>query len=88
MIVGTIISCGILLWCLLALAKIDNSYENHKKIMNAIGAYITVTDDAEMAVKMLMRMEGYNKTIWRFWDWGYKNILPKQYIELLEPYID
>ena len=88
MIVGVIILSVMVLWCMLMFAKTDNAYENHKKIMDAIETYVTVTSNAEMAIKMLMRMEDMEKTTWRFWDWGYKNILPKQYFELIEPYID
>ena len=32
-------------------------------------------------------MNGYCKTLFRFWDWGYKNILPKDKYELIKKYI-
>ena len=32
-------------------------------------------------------MMGYCKAVFRFWDWGYKNILPKDKYELIKDYI-
>lgn len=32
-------------------------------------------------------MAGYCKTLFRFWDFGYKNILPKDKYELIKKYI-
>lgn len=32
-------------------------------------------------------MAGYCKTLFRFWDWGYKNILPKDKYEFIKDYI-
>ena len=31
--------------------------------------------------------ENYIKTFWRFWDWGYTRILPKDKFEIIKPYI-
>jgi hypothetical protein len=33
-------------------------------------------------------MELYDKTFNRFWDWGYKRILPKEKLEIIEPFIE
>lgn len=33
-------------------------------------------------------MRGYVKTILRFWDWGYKHILPRDKFEIVKPYIN
>lgn len=33
-------------------------------------------------------MEPYDKTFNRFWDWGYKRILPKEKFEIIEPFIE
>lgn len=32
-------------------------------------------------------MEDYNVTLKRFWDWGYKRILPPEKFELIKPFI-
>lgn len=31
--------------------------------------------------------KSYNATLWCLWDWGYKNILPKDKYEIIKPYI-
>lgn len=33
------------------------------------------------------RMEDYNKTLFRFWDWGYKRIVPKEIYNRIKDYI-
>lgn len=33
------------------------------------------------------RMEDYNKTLFRFWDWGYKRIVPKVTYNKIKDYI-
>ena len=32
--------------------------------------------------------KSYDNTLWRFWDWGYKNILPKEAYEKIKHYIE
>ena len=32
-------------------------------------------------------MEGYDKTLWRLWDWGYENIVPSDVLKEIEPFI-
>jgi hypothetical protein len=32
-------------------------------------------------------MEDYNKTLFRFWDWGYKRIVPKEIYNRIKDYI-
>lgn len=32
-------------------------------------------------------MESYDKSLFRLWDWGYENILPKEKYEIIKPYI-
>lgn len=32
-------------------------------------------------------MESYDKTLFRFWDWGYKRILPPDKYEIIKPFI-
>ena len=33
------------------------------------------------------RMEDYNKTLFRLWDWGYKRIVPKEIYNRIKDYI-
>ena len=33
-------------------------------------------------------MESYEKTLFRIYDWGYKNILPKDKFNIIKPFIE
>lgn len=78
----------IMCWFLVYLwFKMDNAYENQMKLLRAIELYLDETGDRTVCLEMLDSMESMNDTLFRLWDWGYKNILPKEYLELLEPYI-
>lgn len=67
--------------------KSENAYENHNKIINALDAYASNTGNFADVLNMLDDMESYDKTVYRLWDWGYKNILPQEDFELIKPYI-
>lgn len=67
--------------------KPDNALKNQLKILMAIDKYAEETDDVENALRLIDAVESYAKTLFRFWDWGYKNILPKEDFELIKPYI-
>lgn len=73
---------NLLLWI-----KTDNAFKNQVKILNAIDCYATEVKDYDKALFLMYSMESLSETIYRFTDWGYKNILPKEYFELIEPYI-
>ena len=70
------------------LIKNSNTYKNRKIILNAIYQY-----KVDCAIKNISfnvdynDMESYNMTIFRFWDFGYKNILPKEKFEIIKKYI-
>ena len=76
-------------------AKNNNALKNRMKIHFAINnmaleAMQAGDTDAynEIMVNLYDNMEPYDKTFWRFWDWGYKSILPPEKFKLVEPYID
>ena len=76
-----------LIYNVLMLIKTNNAYRNQVKILNAIDCYATEVNDYDKALFLMYSMESLSETIYRFTDWGYKNILPKEYFELIEPYI-
>ena len=76
-----------LFYGLLLMIKIDNTGKNHHIIMKAIDAYVEETKDYTNGMALIEEMENFYETIFRFWDWGCEKILPKQYFELIEPYI-
>ena len=78
---------GIMLWCFYILIKITNDDKNFDKIFKAIYRYAEDTKDYITAIEILNSMEDFEKTVFRFWDWGCKNILPKRYFKVIEPYI-
>ena len=82
-----ITSFGIMLWCFYILIKITNDDKNFDKIFKAINRYAEDTKDYETAIKMIDSLEDFDDTLFRFWDWGYKKILPKEYYQLIKPYI-
>lgn len=59
----------------------------HLKILNAIDSYSDESRNYTEANRLLCRMESYFKTLFRFWDFGYKHILPKEDFELIKPYL-
>ena len=68
------------------------TYHWHKLITNAIFLYHV---DCESSLEIDLREkivsyndeEPYDSTLFRFWDWGYKRILPKEKYRIIEPYI-
>lgn len=78
--------------------KINNAYKNTAIIMNAIYDYVSnriyEIDEIEsfsqlpdIASHMYDTIQSYGKTVLRFWDWGYKNIVPPEIYELIKPFI-
>lgn len=74
------------------LIKNGITYRWHVLITNAIFLYHV---DCESNLEIDLRekivsyndLESYDATLFRFWDWGYKHILPKEKFEIIEPYI-
>lgn len=85
----TIIYVSIVAFIFMMIIKTDVTYRNQMLILNAIRAYMTdamACEEFEWSVCVL-DMESFDKTLWRLWDWGYKNILPKEKFEIVERYI-
>ena len=69
------------------LIKNEITFFNQKKIIDAIHDYAIDTHDYERAMIIFRSVEDYDETLWRLWDFGCKNILPKADYELIKPYI-
>ena len=68
-------------------AKINNAFKNHKIIIKAIYEHNTACINTFTYPLYRIRydeMEDIDKTISRFWDWGYTRILPKDRYELIK----
>ena len=73
---------------LFMLFKNENAFRNMEKIIDAIYIYQLkcLTDGSSMTVDYYdMRLYGH--VLIRFWDFGYKHILPEEKFKLIEPYI-
>lgn len=74
------------------LVKNNNAYDNQYIIMDAIFNYNInhlrdYDKDGYLMTISYDRIEPYWKTLIRFWDWGYKNIVDNGTFEKIEPYI-
>lgn len=72
--------------------KNNNTFKQRMKIIKAIHAYFQSKKDVEeMDVAeidyMYHSVEPYDDTLNRRLDWGYKNIVPPDVYEKIEPYI-
>lgn len=77
--------------CLILLLKNENTYKQHEIILTAIYNYRI--DLHSKGIHYDFRVdyddtEPYDKTFYRWWDWGYSNILPPDKFEILKPYIE
>ena len=87
-----ILYCFFIVTGIIFLIKNGITYRWHVLITNAIFLYHV---DCESILEIDLRekivsyndLESYDATLFRFWDWGYKHILPKEKFEIIEPYI-
>lgn len=70
-------------------AKNEVAYNQRTKIFKAISMYCNeqFTNGEEPDVDMFDRVEDYDKTLRRIWDWGCKNILPPEDYEKIKKYL-
>ena len=70
-------------------AKNEVTYNQRMKIYNGISMYCNeqYTNGEEPDVDMFGRVEDYDKTLHRIWDWGCKNILPPEDYEKIKKYL-
>lgn len=67
--------------------KSYNTVRQHRIIRSAICAYITVHLADRDVRALLDEMEPFKSTLYRWWDWGYKRIVPRDVYNQIEPYI-
>lgn len=101
--VGRLLMAAIIVfWIFLIflLFRVNVVYKNHMIIIDAILEYrldklhsTDVSDDKAIAELFTNPdvdyedMESLEATLFRLWDFGYKNILPPEKFELIEPFI-
>lgn len=78
-----------LVFCIVMMVKNENTYSMQMKIARAIYYYhISCIEQRKTCDISYEDMESYNRTLYRIWDWGYKNILPKEKFEIVKEYIE
>ena len=82
--------CLIAFWVFVFI-KNGVTYYMQEKIGDAILAYqldrIRKGDIHGSDLVSVWDIERYEKTLFRFWDWGYTRILPPEKFELIKPFI-
>lgn len=70
------------------IARNEVAFHNRDIIINAIYEYELDCYRKEVnSISLYSYMESYEKTMCRFWDFGYQHILPPEQFALVEPYI-
>lgn len=77
-----------MLFSVFLLVKNEVTFKNHERIIDAIDAFAEENNEYEIGIALMHSMEDYNKTLWRWWDWGCKRILKKEDYELIKPYLE
>lgn len=95
MYLSIIFLIGLFIMCILALIllwildlKNENTCKNCMIILHAICEYNL--DCIERGCDELMEYDvakDYDTIMWRLFDWGYENILPKEAMEKIRPFI-
>lgn len=82
------------LWafCGVMLIKNNLTYKNRTIIADAIFKYnlnqISLSNSSVDFIDTASVVESYNKTLFRLYDWGYKNIVPVDVLEKISPFIE
>lgn len=79
-----------LILCSIAFAKNKITYKNYQIIIDAIYQYYDeiIDNGGRPDFSLYEKMESYDATFWRIFDWSYENILPSDEMEKLRPYIN
>ena len=85
----TIILTIAMIFLFILLIKNEITCKHQNKIVHAIYLYgIQCIKEGKEPQVDYRDMEDYDKTLFRLWDWGYTNILPKEKFEIIKPYIN
>ena len=77
----------ILLYEIWTMVRVEVAYKNQMKILDATYEYVCDTKNYEMSMHIMDKMEPMEQTARRWYDFSCKNIVPKVYYEMIEPYI-
>ena len=80
------ISIATIFFVVFLIIRTEVAFKNQMKILSAIDAF-ACEGNFEEGLRLIGNIEEMDVTIWRLWDFGYKNILPKEDYELIKSYI-
>lgn len=86
----TILVLGVI-FCVYMSFRNEYVFKNHMIILNAIHMYRRDMIARGEFVNFKVNyddMESYDETLFRLFDFGYKNILPKEKYDIIKPYIN
>lgn len=86
----TFIDVFILIVMVILLFKNNNTYKNHIILLNAIAEHnraAILKDQYDKRISYAC-IESYCKTLFNLFDWGYKNLVPRDVYKRIEPFID
>lgn len=70
------------------LIKNENAFKNRSIILNAIHDYNSkCLDDSRYDDMVDYNMESYDSTVYRIFDWGYENIVSKEVMKKIRPFV-
>lgn len=84
------INVFILIVMVILLFKNNNTYKNHIILLNAIAEHnrAAILEDQRDKRISYECIESYCKTLFNLFDWGYKNLVPRDVYKRIEPFID
>lgn len=87
-----VIAIFTVVWILVGICgfvRINIASKNQIKVIDAVAQYnyALVFDGKETDTEMFLRMESFDKTMFRFWDFGCKRILPAEDYEKIKEYL-
>lgn len=66
--------------------KNENTHRQRAKIIIAIGNYLREHVEKD-EICLFYSMESYDRTLFRLWDWGYKNIVSKETYDKIKEFL-
>ena len=82
-----IVLFAIYIFLIILAVKNEVTFYNRQKVLKAIYLYQNNNFKKHIDVDY-DDMEDYDKTLYRWYDWSYKNILPKDKLEIIKPFMN
>lgn len=77
----------IVILCLVLIIKAEVGFRHYEMLLDTVLTYGLESEEYDKSIEIMEHMRSYPDMVFRLWDWGYENILPKEDFELIKPYI-